>query len=145
MRRLRPSGRGSRGQTLVEFSLVFPLFILLLFGLIDLGRLVYASNAISEAAREGARWGSVQARSSSDLPGIEAHAVANVSGIPNVTATAACIRPGTDVLPCGQNDTLQVVVSARVEMLTPVIAQVMAVAGLSPFDLRSTAQVMVNN
>jgi len=137
--------RGSRGQALVEFSLVFPLVLLLIFGLIDLGRLVYAQNALSEAAREGARYGSVQARSATDIAGIEAYTVTRVAGIGGVTATATCIRPGGVVLPCAQFDTLEVVAEARVDMITPVIAQLMAAAGLSPFDLAATAQVLVNN
>ncbi len=44
-----------RGQALVEFALVFPVFILLLLGILDLGRAVYAYNTIGDAAREGAR------------------------------------------------------------------------------------------
>jgi Flp pilus assembly protein TadG len=51
----------SRGQSLVEFALVFPIFILLLFGLIDVGRLVYLNSTLSQAAREGARAGAVEA------------------------------------------------------------------------------------
>ena len=39
----------------MEFALVFPVFILLLFGILDLGRAVYAYNTIGDAAREGAR------------------------------------------------------------------------------------------
>ncbi|MBI3748597.1 MAG: pilus assembly protein [Chloroflexi bacterium] len=49
------------GQSLVEFALVFPLFLLLLFGLLDVGRLVYMNSVISQAAREGARLASVEA------------------------------------------------------------------------------------
>ncbi len=47
--------KGERGQTMVEFALVFPVFLLLLFGVLDFGRVVYAYNTISNAAREGAR------------------------------------------------------------------------------------------
>jgi Flp pilus assembly protein TadG len=49
----------SKGQALVEFAVVAPIFFLLLFGLIDLGRYVYVTNAFAQAAREGARYGSV--------------------------------------------------------------------------------------
>jgi TadE-like protein len=58
----------SRGQTLVEFALVFPVFIFLLFAVIDGGRFVFATSAVSNAAREGARLASVEAswRGSSD-------------------------------------------------------------------------------
>src|SRR4051812_28489854 len=44
-----------RGQALVEFALVIPLFLLLLFGIVDAGRLVFTYNAVSNAARDGAR------------------------------------------------------------------------------------------
>ncbi|HEX5465236.1 MAG TPA: TadE/TadG family type IV pilus assembly protein [Candidatus Limnocylindrales bacterium] len=43
------------GQGLVEFALVLPLILLLLFGAIDLGRAVYAYNTVANAARQGAR------------------------------------------------------------------------------------------
>ena len=45
----------SRGQALVEFALVFPIFVLLFFGLIDLGRYVFVANSANQAAREAAR------------------------------------------------------------------------------------------
>jgi Flp pilus assembly protein TadG len=51
----------TRGQGLVEFALVFPLFMFMLFGLIDGGRLVYQNTVVSQAAREGARLASVEA------------------------------------------------------------------------------------
>ena len=44
-----------RGQSLVEFALILPVFILLLVGIFDLGRAVYAYNTINNAARQGAR------------------------------------------------------------------------------------------
>jgi Flp pilus assembly protein TadG len=59
MRRRR--GRWTAGQSLVEFALVLPIFILLLFGLVDGGRLVYQHSVLSQAAREGARLASVEA------------------------------------------------------------------------------------
>ena len=49
-----------RGQALVEFAIVAPLFFLLLFALINGARYVYTTNAYGQAAREGARWGSVE-------------------------------------------------------------------------------------
>ena len=52
-------GRGTRrksaGQAMVEFALIAPVLLILVFVTIDLGRLIYAYAAISYAAREGAR------------------------------------------------------------------------------------------
>ncbi len=45
------------GQTLVEFALVLPVFLVVLFGLLDVGRYVYMNSVLSQAAREGARLG----------------------------------------------------------------------------------------
>jgi Flp pilus assembly protein TadG len=47
--------REQRGQALVEFALILPIFLLILFGLFDFGRAIYAYNTISQAAREAAR------------------------------------------------------------------------------------------
>ena len=63
-RRLRLIRRGRAwrgGQSLVEFALVLPVFLLLLFGLIDMGRYVYLNSTLSQAAREGARVAAVEA------------------------------------------------------------------------------------
>ncbi|MFC2043467.1 TadE/TadG family type IV pilus assembly protein [Chloroflexota bacterium] len=46
-----------RAQNLVEFALIFPVLMLLLFGIIDFGRIFHVLIAISNAAREGARYG----------------------------------------------------------------------------------------
>ncbi len=47
--------KSQKGQSLVEFALVIPIFILLLFGIIEFGRLWETMNVLTSAAREGAR------------------------------------------------------------------------------------------
>jgi Flp pilus assembly protein TadG len=47
--------RNGRGQALVEFALVIPIFLLVLVAIFDLGRAVFAYNTLTNAAREGAR------------------------------------------------------------------------------------------
>jgi hypothetical protein len=49
----------SRGQALVEFALILPVFLLVLMGIFDLGRAVFYSSTLSNAARETAREGIV--------------------------------------------------------------------------------------
>ena len=51
----------TRGQALVEFAIIIPVFMLLLFGLLDFGRVIYAQQTITQDAREGARAGLVAA------------------------------------------------------------------------------------
>src|ERR1700704_3168411 len=50
-----------RGQALVETALILPVFLLLLFGLIDGGRFVFTDSVMSQGAREGARVAAVEA------------------------------------------------------------------------------------
>lgn len=47
--------QNAKAQALVEFALVLPVFLLILFVIFDFGRAIYAYNAISNAAREGGR------------------------------------------------------------------------------------------
>jgi hypothetical protein len=51
--------RGERGQTMVEFALFATALMMLTVGLVDSGRAFFQYNAVSAAARYGARWGSV--------------------------------------------------------------------------------------
>jgi Flp pilus assembly protein TadG len=55
MSRRRMGRVGQRGVGLVEFSLVAPLFFLLVMVLADFGKAVYDKNTLDAAAREGAR------------------------------------------------------------------------------------------
>jgi TadE-like protein len=64
--RPRDRRRSQRSQALVEFSLVAPIFLVVMFAAIDVGRLLYAYSAISSAARDGARTASLQASQFSD-------------------------------------------------------------------------------
>lgn len=49
-----------RGQAMVEFALVIGIVILLMVGVFDLGRVVFAYNGVSHAARDAARRASVE-------------------------------------------------------------------------------------
>jgi hypothetical protein len=51
----RPCLRLQRSQALIEFALISPVLLLLLFGIVDIGRAVFYYDTLSHAAREGAR------------------------------------------------------------------------------------------
>ncbi len=60
---VRQEGRG-RGQSAVEFALAFPVVVLLILGLVDLGRLMWAYQSLAHAVREGARYAIVHGSAS---------------------------------------------------------------------------------
>jgi Flp pilus assembly protein TadG len=59
-RRLSTAGKKrSRGQSLVEMAIVAPILIVVLAAIIDMGRAIDVFISITNAAREGARYGSL--------------------------------------------------------------------------------------
>jgi TadE-like protein len=54
-----------RSQALIEFALISPVLLLLLFGIVDIGRAVFYYDTLNHAAREGAR---TAVRASNPLP-----------------------------------------------------------------------------
>jgi hypothetical protein len=55
-RRMGLFGRDDRAQSLVEFALVLPLFLLIVTGILDVARAVWQENTLAYAAREGTRY-----------------------------------------------------------------------------------------
>ncbi len=53
------SRQQQKGATVVEFALVFLVFLTFVLGLLDFTRLLYTWNAAQEAARAGARYAAV--------------------------------------------------------------------------------------
>jgi Flp pilus assembly protein TadG len=49
---------------MVEFAIIFPIFILLMVGMFDLGRVVWVNNTLATAAREAARYAIVHGEKS---------------------------------------------------------------------------------
>jgi Flp pilus assembly protein TadG len=123
--------RRREGQSLIEFALVIPVFLLVLFGLLDIGYAVYVNNALAEGAREGARWGSVQghAATSAARLTVQSHTLGAMAAVPSATVVVTCelptLQPVTDPTTCGSGDVLTVTVTSRVTMFTPVIAQLL--------------------
>jgi Flp pilus assembly pilin Flp len=61
VRPFRRLAREERGQALVEFALIAPLFLLIVFGVIQFGLGLNQWLDLQRIANEGARWGAVNA------------------------------------------------------------------------------------
>jgi Flp pilus assembly protein TadG len=81
----------STGQSLVELALTLPLLILILIGVLDLGRMLNAYVTIQNASREGARYGTDYPN---DIAGIRQH-VQTEAANSGITITNAMIPDPT--------------------------------------------------
>lgn len=85
------------GVAAVEFAVVAPLFFLLVFGMIEYGRLVMVQQLLTNASREGARTGVVLSAADLTLDKIRPSVTdfltdAGISTT-NATVTAAAVNP----------------------------------------------------
>jgi TadE-like protein len=65
----RTRQRPRRGQALVEFALVAPIFFLVLFSIVEAGRFIFYYETLNNATREGARYAIVHGEQSFDPTG----------------------------------------------------------------------------
>jgi hypothetical protein len=161
--------RHGRGQALVEFALVIPLFLAIVFGIIDLGRGVWAADTAAHAASEAARFAIVHGGSANDPCPVGPLAptwVGPLGTCPHPspskqsiydTATNAAIGSGAvpTVTACyGTGCTGNADIAGSTNKRgTPVTVKVTihvtlftgALLGVSNFDVSSTATMVVNN
>ena len=97
VRRSKGRRSRSRGQSLVEFALVLPVFLLVLSGVLDFGFALYSRISVINAAREGARSAAVAADHSTIPSTAQSRAAAVVSGAglvagsPTTTVSVSCV------------------------------------------------------
>lgn len=75
-----------RGAAAVEFAIMLPLLLLIVFGIIDFGRALNAQVTITQAAREGAR---LAALNQPNVTGRTQAAATGLSGV-GVTIVSSC-------------------------------------------------------
>jgi len=57
-----------KAQTMVEFALVFPMVLLITYGIIEFGRMVFIYTTVTSAAREAARYGAAAGDNAGGIP-----------------------------------------------------------------------------
>jgi Flp pilus assembly protein TadG len=86
-------GRGvrakERGQAIVEIAVAAPMFLALMFGLVEVGRFAYFSIIVANAASAGAQYGSQNLITAVDNTGMRNAALADGQNIAGLTVTAA--------------------------------------------------------
>ncbi len=59
--------RHEKGQSIVEMALLFPLLLMLLMGVVDLGRAYYVIVSLRDAADEGAAYAAIEPMKDNDI------------------------------------------------------------------------------
>ena len=152
---MRRTSRRDRGQALVEFSLLLVPFLIILMGIVDLGRGIYTYNGVNQAARELARVTSVHQCNSSpgctlgssaetaQVMGTQQKLVPGLGGVGS-TVTYACTNVTDAVVtaldPDGACPSHQFV---RVSVSVPFSAVTPFVSGFLPSSLSSASHVQI--
>lgn len=89
--------RDCRGQAVLELALILPLLLLLLFGIVESGRLGNAYLAVTHAARHGVRYGAVGASDHEIAERVRAAASPLAGGNVTVQVSPAQRRAGQDI------------------------------------------------
>lgn len=84
-----------RGQALLEFALILPIFVVAILGLIDVGRAIWANNAVANAAREAARYAAVHGGSATNTCPV-GPPVPDVTKVPAASATCPYPSPSKE-------------------------------------------------
>ena len=101
-----------RAQSLLEFALVVPFFLIMLFAVFEFGRAMVEYTSLSNAAREGARTAIVPSKTVDEVTTAVRKATVTIGTLPAVTLTAS--RNGTalaDPMTRTSGDTVQVQVT----------------------------------
>jgi Flp pilus assembly protein TadG len=139
----------TRGQSLVEFAVVLPIFLLILCGIFDFGFALYSRMSVINAAREGARAASVAPDHTtiSSTAQDSAAAAAQGSGltVPTSGVSVSCVPNPPVTAPCdfaaqgdakAGDDSVSVTVNYSYKSFFPFLFG-------SSFNLSSTVQMVI--
>jgi Flp pilus assembly protein TadG len=99
-RRGRRGSRACRGQSLVEFAVVFPVFILLLAGMVDFGLALFSNVTIINSAREGARLAVTQTPINTTTIENRVRAMSTGLDPSDLSVTTTCHTAGGSTISC---------------------------------------------
>src|SRR5215472_333163 len=133
-RRGRRVRGGDRGAAAVEFALLLPLLLLLVFGIIDFGRAINAQITLTQAARTGARLAAL------GQPNVVSATQAAATGLSPVGVTL--------VTPCPANATQTTAAVVTATYTFHFVTPIGAIAGLfggkglgAPITLSATGEM----
>ena len=117
-----------QGVSALELALMMPFLLMVTFGIVDIGRIMYFQMGVQEAVQEGAAYASIQP---DDPNGIIARTVEAVS--------APDLDPSSVTVTCPDSVSVTITATHVVPMLTPFVGKMIG-AG---YSASSSATAMV--
>jgi hypothetical protein len=134
--RFRPGG-GRRGLSILETAIAIPIFLLILFGIVDIGRVLFAHLTLQHAVREAGRFavtGRTLPGSSGSHPRLDSILQVIVTDSAPFPITSGNVHvssaSGGQGNPGGPGDTVTLEVVYRVVLLTPLIGEFFSGGGV---------------
>jgi hypothetical protein len=160
-----PQSKKEIAQTMVEFAIVFPIILLITYGIIEFGRMVFIYAAVTGSAREGARYGVAAGDSGDGTP-----YYADCDGIRNAVRSSAFLvsipddndivinydeGPGSGIKSgcppsLDENDPDHIKLGDRIEVrienvkFEPVVGRFLGISGFTFPDFVNTRTILVN-
>jgi len=107
--------QSNRGQSLLEFAIILPVLLVIVAGVLDIGRLYFSYVAVTDAASEGVAYAATH-------PTNESLIVARARDASNMTADESEIVFQCPTCPAvGSGDTVTVTVTYSFTLATPIV------------------------
>jgi uncharacterized repeat protein (TIGR01451 family) len=145
MKRIRNFLNVDSGQSITETALVIPIFLLLVWGVFEFGRIVFTFSSLNNASREAARFGAAVGLTANNIPNyLDCAAIREhtrntafltglqdseiqiaydtpVTSTQNMTIFAQCGDPDLDSSDIKQGDRIVVTVTRNIKPLLPIL------------------------
>lgn len=125
---------GQAGQSVVEFAMMATVLLLILFGVLDLGRCFYTYIGLTNAAREAARYGALNSGAATSAQAAKEYTSADGGNLSGCASALAFTAP---TVPAGEP--YKVTVSCEFQLITPFIGNVVGANASNRFTISSTA------
>lgn len=95
-----------RGTAAVEFALALPVFLTFVFGIVEIGRIRMTTNLLQMASRMGARYGTAEGVTSSDVQARVEEILSTIVDreLVEITVLDASVLDATGALPASPED-----------------------------------------
>lgn len=133
--------RSQDGGAAVEFAFIAPILALLVGGIIEVGNFVQVSMLVSNAAREGARYASVQSTITDPATAVDNYLTSTLGGRGNVSWTKSSIAVTYNPTSGGVGSAATVSVPVTVTINMPIVQKMFGNNGTVSLTGSSTMEV----